>query len=46
MIEHNDSAYMGMLLFDDFAFCRKIHDLLKDRRGRPITEIGSLDVPS
>ena len=46
VIEHNDSAYMGMLLFDDFAFCRKIHDLLKDSRGRPIAEIGSLDVPS
>ena len=46
VMEYNGSAYMGLLLFDDFAFSRKIHDLLKNLRGRPISEIGSLDVPS
>jgi hypothetical protein len=46
VMEYNGSAYMGLLLFDDFAFSRKIHDLLKDLRGRPISEIGSLEVPS
>jgi hypothetical protein len=45
-MEYNGSAYMGLLLFDDFAFSRKINDLLKDLRGRPISDIGSLDVPS
>ena len=29
VMEYNGSAYMGLLLFDDFAFSRKIHDLLK-----------------
>jgi hypothetical protein len=46
VMEYNGSAYMGLLLFDDFAFSRKVHDLLKDLRGRPISEIGSLEVPS
>ena len=44
VIEYDGSAYMGLLLFDDFAFSRKIHDLLKDLRGRLISEIGSLDL--
>jgi hypothetical protein len=32
------------LLFDDFAFFRKIFDLLKTLRNHPITEIGCLDI--
>src|SRR6516165_7013352 len=44
VIEHNGSAYMGVLLFDDFAFVRKIFDLLKTLRDHPIAEIGSLDI--
>jgi hypothetical protein len=44
VIEYDGSAYMGLLLFDDFAFSRTIHDLLKDLRGRLISEIGSLDL--
>jgi hypothetical protein len=44
VIEYNESAYMGLLLFDDFGVCRKIHDLLKTLRDRPIAEIGSLDI--
>ncbi len=44
VMEHNGSAYMGVLLFDDFAFFRKIFDLLKTLRDHPIAEIGSLDI--
>jgi hypothetical protein len=44
IIEYNESAYMGLLLFDDFGVSRKIHDLLKTLRDRPIAEIGSLDI--
>jgi hypothetical protein len=44
VIEHNGSAYMGVLLFDDFAFVRKIFDLLKTLRDHPIAEIGGLDI--
>jgi hypothetical protein len=44
VIEYNESAYMGLLLFDDFGFCRRIHDFLKTHRDRPIAEIGSLDI--
>ena len=44
VMEHNGSAYMGVLLFDDFAFFRKIFDLLKTLRDRPIAEIGGLDI--
>jgi hypothetical protein len=32
------------LLFDNFGFCRKLHDLLRTQRDRPIAEIGSLDI--
>jgi hypothetical protein len=44
VIEYNESAYMGLLLFDDFGVSRKIHELLKTLRDRPISEIGSVDM--
>ena len=44
VMEYNGSFYMGVLLFDDFAFFRKIFDLLKTLRNHPITEIGGLDI--
>ena len=37
VIEYNESAYMGLLLFDDFGVSRKIHELLKTLRDRPIS---------
>jgi hypothetical protein len=36
--------YMGSLIFDDVAFCKQIFDLLKLNRGKPIKEIGDLDL--
>jgi hypothetical protein len=44
VIEYNESAYMGLLLFDNFGFSRKLHDLLRTLRGRPIEQIGSFDI--
>jgi hypothetical protein len=44
VIEYNESAYMGLLLFDDFGFCRKTHELLKTLRDRPIADIGSVEI--
>jgi hypothetical protein len=35
---------MGLLLFDDFGFCRKTHELLKTLRDRPIADIGSVEI--
>jgi hypothetical protein len=44
VMEYNESAYMGLLLFDNFAFSRRIHELLKTLRDRPISAIGDLDI--
>jgi GAF domain len=43
-IYHQDSEYMGCLLFDNPIFCRQIAKLLKGCCGHAISEIGSLDV--
>jgi hypothetical protein len=44
VIEHNGSAYMGLLLFDNFPFSRHIHELLRGLKDHSIVEIGSLDI--
>lgn len=44
VIEYNDSAYMGLLLFDDFVFSRRIHELLKTLRDHPIAAIGGVEI--
>src|SRR5215475_10309454 len=41
-INHEESFYMGCLLFDDLAFCRHISQLLRFCRNRSIAEIGGL----
>jgi hypothetical protein len=43
LISHEDSEYLGCLLFNDQAFCRQVMELLKAHRNRSIAEIGSLD---
>ena len=43
-IDHSGYRYMGMLAFDDSAFCRAIHRLLQNNTGRSIKEIGDLDL--
>ena len=44
VMEHNDSAYMGLLLFDDFVFSRRVHELLKTLRDHPISAIGGVEI--
>jgi hypothetical protein len=41
----NQLEYFGSLHFDEEDFLLKIIALLQDSVGRPIAEIGSLDIP-
>jgi hypothetical protein len=43
-IDHEGSEYIGCLLIDDPAFCHQIVELLQNWCGRPIAEIGSIDL--
>jgi CheY-like chemotaxis protein len=44
LMNHEGSAYMGCLLFDDSEFCRYVAKLLESYCNRPIAEIGSIDL--
>jgi hypothetical protein len=44
LICHEDSEYLGCLLFDDQVFCRQVMELLKGHCNRSIAEIGGLHV--
>ena len=44
LISHEESEYLGCLLFDDLAFCSQITKLLQGCSDRPIVEIGGLDL--
>jgi hypothetical protein len=44
LMKHQDSSYMGCLLFDNEKFCRYIAHFLESYRNRSIAEIGGLDV--
>jgi hypothetical protein len=44
VIDHEKERYVGALLFDDIAICRQIALILKTHTGRPIREIGDLDI--
>jgi hypothetical protein len=44
VIDFEEEAYIGSLIFRDHAFCAQISNLLRDHVGRPIEEIGDLDV--
>jgi len=43
-MQHEESSYLGYLLFDDIAFSRYITAELKCYCNRSIAEIGSIDV--
>ena len=43
-MEHEESSYLGCLMFDDSTFSRHITALLKNHCNCPIAEIGSLDI--
>jgi len=44
VIRHEGFRYMGTMAFDDPAFCYELYRLLKSQVGRPIKEIGALDL--
>jgi len=44
IIDFEAQVYIGSLLFKDHAFCGQISNLLREHVGRPIKEIGDLDV--
>src|SRR5215510_1427151 len=43
-MRHQGSEYLGCLLFGDPAFCRQMATILRRHIGRPIAEIGSLEL--
>jgi hypothetical protein len=43
-IEHEDSTYLGFLLFDDRSFCQQVTRFLQDHCGSSIEEISGLDL--
>jgi hypothetical protein len=43
-IDHEQSSYLGCLLFDDPAFCRHVAMLLDRYCNHPIAEIGNIDL--
>jgi hypothetical protein len=44
LIFYEESSYVGCLMFDDYAFCNHITELLRFCCNRPIAEIGSIDL--
>jgi len=44
VIELANEKYVGCLIFDDKTFCLQITELLKCNVGRPIKDIGDLDI--
>ena len=42
--ENERELYTGTLIFDDVNFCRRVVDILRKQVGKPIKEIGDLDV--
>jgi hypothetical protein len=44
VIEWNEQEYLATLCFEEEAFLHKIVGLLRSCLGRPIAEIGSLDI--
>ena len=46
IIDFQDEAYIGSLIFKDHSFCDQISHLLRDHIGRSIKDIGDLDLSS
>jgi hypothetical protein len=44
IIDHQQERYTGCLIFSDRSVCAQISSLLRQHIGRPIEEIGNLDV--
>jgi hypothetical protein len=44
VIELENENYTGTLIFDDAKLCHQVADLLRRYTGKPIKDIGDLDV--
>lgn len=44
VIQYEKEHYVGTLIFDDVKLCHQMTDLLRQHIGRPIEEIGDLDL--
>jgi hypothetical protein len=38
------TEYLGHLMFDDHEFCLRVYDLLKHHVGKPVKDIGEIDL--
>ena len=45
LMEHDETRYIAELQFDDEAFCQHFVELVEQHRGKPIAQIGDLDIP-
>lgn len=44
VIEHESDTYVGAVLLEDAAFSRRVCELLKQKVGQSISQIGDLDM--
>jgi hypothetical protein len=44
VVEYTNEKYVGCLIFDDKPFCAQVTALLQRNIGRPIKDIGDLDL--
>jgi len=46
VIEHENTQYVGCLIFNDAGFCYQVANMLRTHLGHSIKEIGDLDLSS
>jgi hypothetical protein len=44
IMEHEGRKYIGTLLVEDPVFCQEIYAVLIEQRGKPIRDIGEIDL--
>ncbi len=44
IMETENARYMGCLVFSEVGFCQQLNEILQTNAGRPIIEIGDLDL--
>ena len=44
IMQHMGAEYIGCLLFENSAFCRKIAEILREYFGKSIQEIGDIEL--
>ena len=43
-MEHDGQEYEGILRFQDATICRQVYEVLVQRLGEPIRQIGDIDL--